>query len=226
MNNQRIKLTQIRAKKLGLLLYDARIARNKSIEECALILNISPDQYNDYESGEKCPSLPEIELITHYFDIPITHFFGDITISQQISKKDGNYFSKLNQIRNSTIAVQLRLSRESLNLSLAEVAEKTSIPEEKLIDYESGIPVPVSELSLLADVYHINLEELVDQYGPIGVWLEEKKKFQKYQRLPSHIQEFVTTPVNQPYLELAIKLSKLPAGELRQVAENILQITL
>jgi predicted NodU family carbamoyl transferase len=43
--------------------------------------------------------------------------------------------------------------------------------------------------------------------------------------LPEEIQQFISQPVNRPYMELAMKLSKLSADKLRAVAEGLLEIT-
>jgi hypothetical protein len=43
--------------------------------------------------------------------------------------------------------------------------------------------------------------------------------------LPLEVRQFVATPVNRPYLELAMKLSSMSRDKLRAVAENLLDIT-
>ena len=40
------------------------------------------------------------------------------------------------------------------------------------------------------------------------------------------MQQFVSKPVNQPYLELAQRLSEMSVERLRSVAEGLLEITL
>jgi len=40
------------------------------------------------------------------------------------------------------------------------------------------------------------------------------------------LQEFILKPVNQPYLELAQKLSQMSVDKMRDVAEGLLDITL
>jgi len=50
---------KIRAKKLGVLIRDVRLSKNKSIEECAQAVGITTSLFMEYEYGEKSPSLPE-----------------------------------------------------------------------------------------------------------------------------------------------------------------------
>jgi len=44
--------------------------------------------------------------------------------------------------------------------------------------------------------------------------------------MPLELQEFILKPVNQPYLELAQKLSQMSVDKMRDVAEGLLDITL
>ena len=50
-------------------------------------------------------------------------------------------------------------------------------------------------------------------------------KSMKFSKLPADLREFVTQPGNRAYLDLVVKLSKLPIQDLRQVGESILDIT-
>jgi hypothetical protein len=44
--------------------------------------------------------------------------------------------------------------------------------------------------------------------------------------MPVEMQEFITKPINRPYIEVAMKLSSLSADELRAIAEGLLEITI
>jgi hypothetical protein len=43
--------------------------------------------------------------------------------------------------------------------------------------------------------------------------------------LDAQLNEFVANPANLPYIYLAKKLSTLDAAKLREIAENLLEIT-
>jgi transcriptional regulator with XRE-family HTH domain len=72
---------KLRAKKLGVLIRDARLAAGKSIEDCARILELSETTFNAYELGDASPSLPELELLAYYLNTPLEHFWGDRSLS-------------------------------------------------------------------------------------------------------------------------------------------------
>ena len=72
------KKTQItiRSKKLGVLIRDARMAARRNIRECADAIGTKSGTFRAYEEGRKSPSLPELETLVYYLDLPIDHFWS------------------------------------------------------------------------------------------------------------------------------------------------------
>ena len=50
--------------------------------------------------------------------------------------------------------------------------------------------------------------------------------FDQFGRMAPDVRDFVTQPVNEPYLRLAMRMSQLSAERLRSIAEGLLEITL
>ncbi len=225
MNNYG-SLIKIRTRKLGALIYDARITKKKTPEECAAAMNIGVDQYNDIEKGIQAPSLPMLEMFAYTLDIPLEHFWGDETLTEAQSARESENTQQLRQLRNRYIAAHIRQQRNEGNISLAELSAKTSLPEELLQQYESGqASVPLPELEVIASALSMQLDDLLDRRGPVGNWLAEKETIQALMAMPPELREFVCKPVNRPYLELAQRLSTLDVNKLRTVAEGLLEIT-
>jgi transcriptional regulator with XRE-family HTH domain len=225
MNKQEQQIL-IRTRKLGLLLYDARTASRRSLEETAEAAGITSDELQAIEKGAQSPSLPLLEAISFYLNIPLEHFWSGAALSEQ--KKEDALPNKirLRQLRDRMIGASLRMQRTQLNFSLHEVSAATSISEDQLKKYELGeISIPLPELELLVRTLELHLEDLFDLKGPIGKWRTEQIAIQQFLELPPHLQEFARKPVNKPYLELAIRLSALSVDKLRQVAESLLEIT-
>jgi hypothetical protein len=65
-----------------------------------------------------------------------------------------------------------------------------------------------------------------DREGLIGRWAEQQRFIHAFLDLPTEMQEFVTKPVNGPYLEIALKLSGMSVEKLRALGEGLLDITL
>ena len=225
MSNPR-QLLQIRNKKLGLLIFDARKALRRSVEECAEAIGVTAEQFQEFEKGASAPSLPQLELLALFLDIPLEHFWGRRALSETTRHGAFQEKERMLLLRNRVIGTNLRLALNNANLSYREMLEKTGIPEELLKRYELGeISVPIPELEILASTLDVPIERFYDQHGPIGKWRAQQGSTQKFLDLPPEVQQFVCKPVNLPYLELAMRLSDLSAEKLRAVAEVLLEIT-
>ena len=219
------QLVSIRARKLGLLLFDARNACRRSVQDCAQAMTIAPEQYQTYENGEKSPSLPELEALAFYLNVPVEHFWGSKTLSDTVAGGQ-RQTERLVRLRHRIVGTYLRMGRSKTNLTFQQLSEKTGIPEEQLRSYENGEqPVPVAELEILAGALDMRIEEFFDQSGPIGKWRMDQLALGKFLELPADVQEFVCKPINRPYLTLAMRLSDLSVEKLRGIAEGLLEIT-
>lgn len=205
---------------------DARRSQRRSLEECAGAAGVSPEQFQEFEKGASAPSLPQLEMLALYFNLPLEHFWGhratlNPTAPDAFQEKDRLLF-----LRNRVIGTNLRLARNNANLNYQDVQEKTGVPEEDLKSYELGetaVPTPV--LELLASTFNTPIEQFYDQHGPIGKWRAQQGNVQKFLDLPPDLQQFISKPVNRPYLELAMRMSDLSVEKLRAVAEVLLEIT-
>lgn len=225
MSNPR-QLLQIRNKKLGLLIFDARKALRRSVEECADAIGVTPQQFEQFEKGASSPSLPQLELLALFLNTPLEHFWGRRALSATGAPEAFQEKERMILLRNRVIGANLRMARNNANLSPAELQEKTGIDEKQIRRYESGeVAVPTSELEILTSALDVSIERFYDQHGPIGRWRSQQGSVQKFLELPPEVQQFVCKPVNRPYLELAMRLSDLSAEKLRAVAEVLLEIT-
>jgi transcriptional regulator with XRE-family HTH domain len=217
----------LRAKKLGILIKDARSALRRSIKECAEALGVTPGTFKAYEEGRKAPSLPELETLVYFLKIPIDHFWGSESISDEMELPEELDLPRLVAIRHRMIGAFLRQERMDASLSMKAVAEQIGITTKRLKSYELGErPIPLPELEALLRILDGQIDTFFDQGGPIGQWIKQQKSKQEFTQLPAELQDFVCQPVNRPYLELARKLSEMSTDKLRSVAENLLDITL
>ncbi len=70
-----------------------------------------------------------------------------------------------------------------------------------------------------------DVDQFMENHGPLGRHEAERKLHRQFKQMPPDMQAFLINPVNIPYLETAKKLSEMDVEKLRQVAENILDIT-
>jgi len=217
---------RVRMRKLGLLIYDARLSRSRKVESCAKAMGLTPELYQRVEAGEHSPTLPQLESLAYYLDVPLEHFWGNQTLSTLAPAEPVDQPVQLKELRQRIIGTRLRMARTQVNLTPSELALKTGIPVEKIQQYESGVEaVPIPDLEVLAEALDIRNEELFDQRGIIGKWRSDKAAVRNILDLPAEVRNFVSKPVNLPYLELAMRLSDLSVDKLRGVAEGLLEIT-
>jgi len=216
----------LRTKKLGILIRDARLASRRSIKECATAINVTNGIFKAYEEGRKAPSLPELETLVYYLELPINHFWGSEALSDLPPRIEELNLPRLTKLRHRMIGALLRQERLNASLSMKAVATEAGISSSQLKKYELGErPIPLPELEVLLKILGGRIETFFDQGGPIGQWMTQQKAIQQFLELPLELQSFVCQPVNLPYLELARKLSDMSKDKLRSVAEDILDIT-
>ena len=128
------------------------------------------------KTGEHSPSLPELEILSLYFKSPIEHFWGSESLSEQPETSDLTRCKDEFPARNASIAALLRKARLKANLTLEELAEKSSLPEDQLGSYESGqTAIPLPELITLANLLEITIKSLYDSTGTFYEWHARQK---------------------------------------------------
>ncbi|HEY3311510.1 MAG TPA: helix-turn-helix transcriptional regulator [Anaerolineales bacterium] len=217
----------LRTRKLGVLIRDARMAARKNGSEVAKAMGISPALLRAYEEGREAPSLPELEVLAYYLNLPIQHFWGSEALSDDASRTDPINLKQLVTLRQRIIVTLLRQKRLETSISLKDLSTETGIPQRRITAYEMGESViPVPELEAILTVIGGRVEAFFDQNGPVGKWMNDQAAIQELLKLSPELREFVCMPVNRPYLELARKLSQLSTDKIRSVAESLLDITL
>ncbi len=216
----------IRTKKLGVLIRDARLSARRSVQECAEAIGVRKSQFKAYEEGLRSPSLPELEALVFYLDLPLDHFWSKEIKSAAGSPLQNIDLPKLLAIRQRKIGALLRQERMNASISIRNLAGKTGITSSRIKAYELGeSPIPLPELEVLVTTLGGRIESFFDRSGPIGRWMESEETVHEFLELPLELRQFVSAPVNRPYLELAMKLSSMSRDKLRSVAEDILDIT-
>jgi transcriptional regulator with XRE-family HTH domain len=216
----------IRAKKLGVLIRDARLQSGKSLENCAHAIGIPEDELIAMEYGERPPTLPELELFAYYLEVPLDHFWGSETLNADKGENIGDSVEII-KLRQNAIGSLLHQSRDEAKLSIEELAGKIGISVDDLQKYEQGeVAIPLPELELVVQALNNSITDFEDQNGQAGTWFNQQKYLREFLNLPEDLQQFVSKPINRPYLELAIRMSELKVERLRALAEGLLEITL
>lgn len=216
----------VRAKIVGVLLKDARLAAGKSLKECAEAAGCSVGVYGAYEAGDKCPSLPELELLAFALDTPLKHFWGTHAKSEAAEQRATLPAATLIALRNRILGAQLRKARLAAKIRLKDLAAHVGVAGGRLSAYELGeVAIPLPELETLALRLNLSMEDLFEARGTVGEWDSAQRTFERVKQLDPELRDFIAEPGNENFLRLAQQLSELPSKKLRSIAESLLDIT-
>ena len=117
----------IRTKKLGLLIRDARLTARRNVQECAQAIGIKPGLFRAYEEGRRAPSLPELETLVFFLDLPLDHFWGSEAKSETAARHENLDLPKLLAVRQRKIGALLRQERMNASISIRSLTHETGI---------------------------------------------------------------------------------------------------
>ncbi len=212
-----------RAKKLGELIQRAREHTGHSLDECARLLGISPEQYAQAEAGKYPVSLPELEALAIYLKVSMGYFWGSDPLPQEPPVD----YQDMIALRNRVIGVLLNQLRLRARRSRKEAAEHLGVEEAVIEAYEMGdTAVPYLHLEKLCRFLDGSLDLFMDDiHGPLARHETRQQLLKQFERMTPEMRAFITNPVNVSYLETARKISQMDVARLRQIAEDLLEIT-
>lgn len=217
---------RLRAKMLGVLIRDARLNAARTLEDCARLLRLQPNEIEAWEYGDAVPSLPQLELLAYYLDVPISHFWAQSTIEKEREVAPDAQKQYL-ALRQRMIGALLRQAREAANLTIERVAEQTFISPERLATYELGeSAIPMHELSAIASALNQRMNYFLEPSSQIGDLLTIREEWKKFTDLDPEIREFAANPSHVGFIKIAMMFSKMPTEQLRDIAEGMLEITM
>jgi transcriptional regulator with XRE-family HTH domain len=211
----------------GQLMRDARQVRGQSPVACAAAMGVSPEQFDRYEAGADCPSLPELELLAYWLDLPVSYFWSERALSEQPGPaRRALPAAELAALRHRMVGLRLRQARQAAGLSAAELAASLAVSADDLAAFEAGqAPLPLTTLEAAARRLALPLEHFLERGGPVGEADSTRRALEQVRALPPELREFLSQPANEAYLRLAHRLSELPVDKLRSLATSLLEIT-
>jgi transcriptional regulator with XRE-family HTH domain len=211
-----------RAKILGVLIQDARRHTGRAAEDCAAMLNISPEQFAEVEAGARVLSLPDLEALAIFLKVPMAHFWGGKVLHEQ-SPRD---YSQIILLRQRIVGALLRQARIESGRSVDDVAQHLAVAPELVQRYEMGEePIPYFQLESAARYLGQTIDHFSDSQGPLVRHEAEQRVYRRFEQMPLEMKTFVTEPINQSYIETAMRLSEMDVHKLRSIAEGLLDIT-
>ena len=222
-----VERLRVKSRIVGVLLEDARRYAARTVADAAGMLGISEEEYTAFEAGTTTPSLPQLEVLAYYFNVPLQHLlYGDTLAVERNEAQIRSRVADVLMLRQRVIGVRLAQLREDGGRSVEQVAAEASLPVETVKAVEIGeVSLPLNELERLIQAVRANLDDLIDGHGPVGSYVQAQQEFDEFAELPPEMREFILRRINRTYLDLAMRLSNMEVGRLRSIAESILEIT-
>lgn len=221
------ELYALRGRIIGVLIRDARVAKGYTVETLAELLQTTPETIVAWEFGDPTPSLPQLELIAYTLEVPVTQLTsGTDTLVEKMSQRMVDH-QEYAATRDRIIGVQIHLYREQAGYTLEELARRIGVDADTLAYYEYGqLSVPYSHLTSLASALRVTESAFLEANNRVGRYLAAQEAFETFLDMPAEVRQFIVKPSNHRYIELAMKLAQMDTSKLRELAENILEITL
>ncbi len=207
------------------LISKARQAAGKTTRECADALGIPIKRYTRLESSREIPSLPEVEMLAYFFELPPRVFLSAEEPEFGVPKASPEQIQQLILLRHRIISATLQLARANKKLSLKQLSDQTGIPAARIKRYElTALPIPLNELQALCASLEIQLDELMDQSSFAAEMQKLLQDKELYQALPREIKDFISDPANLPFLTLAMRLQQTGVENIEGLAQGLQQL--
>jgi transcriptional regulator with XRE-family HTH domain len=217
---------RVRARMVGVLLRDARQHARRNLEECARLLRVEPSQVEAWEYGDAAPSLPQLELLANYLDVPVSQFWSGTTLLDEVDER-ASAKSEYLVLRDRMIGALLRQAREDAGMTPEALAQVSGITAAQIEAYELGdAPLPMHVLTVLASSVKKNVSYFLETGGTVGELLALREAYRQFAQMPPELRAFVTNPLNAGFIEIARMFSQMPTDKLRKVGEAFLDITM
>lgn len=218
----------IRYKIVGTLVRRARSRVGMTQAQCADALGCSASAYGRCERGEEGLALPELEILAYLFQVPPSALWSEDSELPGTHPDAGRPpLDQILQLRRKILAVQVRRARESVGLSVAEMARSLDCSEQCLAEAELGErDLSLPQLEVIARECGLSIADFVDDDArPISNAERERQVLARVAGLSPDVAEFVLNPTNELYVRIGMQLTSLDAPTLRRIAEAILDIT-
>lgn len=217
----------IRDRIIGILVKRARLEVGKSQRDCAEFLGCSPSTFSQYEQGQRGLSLPQLEALAYWFEVPLDSLWNDGYAIPEEPEDESLPMEQLIQLRRKMLAVRFRKCREQADLSQRQMSELLGCSTYLVSQYERGArDIPLAELEIVAEHCGTSLDDFMDDETiPLGRAERQRRMLARLDELSPDVRDFVLKPTNALYLRIAMQLSAMKADHLRQIAETLLDIT-
>ncbi|MCL4393787.1 MAG: helix-turn-helix domain-containing protein [Chloroflexi bacterium] len=212
----------LQRKIMGVLMRAGREKAHRTVNEVAQRLGITAARIRQYERGDRSISLPELERLALFLQVPLSFFISsDSTIQKSVPRAPSHEETRT---RRAALGVKLKQARFAAGKSREECAKAIGRTPATISRYELGASdIPITELEQLAQLLQVTPFYFVDEKTG-GSVASDVLDLDKLSRLPKEVRAFVLNPDNLPYLRMSIKFGELPTDRLKELGEILLVV--
>jgi transcriptional regulator with XRE-family HTH domain len=200
-----------------------RKTMQRSVHDCAGILGISEAKYLAFEQGEDFLSLPELELLSLYLNIPLQELFEhNVQTNSTHHLLQSEIRSQYKLLRDKIIQTQLVLTRRNKQRSLDDLAQETGITRETLEAYELGqIAIPLNDLKSICRALACSIEKFFPEKSTLKIKQDGTSHRDHWQsEYPNG--EAASGQEEDPYQQLLAALKQIPEEDQARIAKQLL----
>lgn len=207
-----------RRKAIGGLIRSVREIAGRKPKDIADFVGISAAVLSAFESGEKEPSLPQMEAIAYYLRVPVHTLLGLSTLAT--AEKPPANLEEIMRLRGHIVGARLKQARMTRGESVQETASEAGLTSATLQAFEMGKKQPgVTELEALMAHFGLTLDDMLDLgIGPLGEAQLLQQQRAQFEALPEDVRAFVCDPNAITTLHLAMRLRNLSPEQLKSLS--------
>lgn len=214
----------IRSKILGVQIRLSRQETGRTLEDCASKLQVSEEQFSAWEYGNEVPSVPKLELLARYLDVPVSQFWQENASDSTL--KPGTEHDEFVALRQRLVGGLLRAARQAKQLTVEQLGDLVPLDVALIRQYEYGERrIPVDQLSVLARVLDRDLNFFLEDDEVYVAALQAPASTQVDQDLPEVLRQYSTDDKTLGLVKLAVAFSHIRSEELDQIAHALLAIS-
>jgi transcriptional regulator with XRE-family HTH domain len=162
----RSQIKTLRAHKVAALMVDARLYARRTPEEACALLGWETQHLSDLEAAVLPPTLPELEALAAIYAVPVDHFFGNKSLSDEMPRLRVETMRQRLELRNRILGAMIMQARTRRNFSRDDLSMATGLTIEQITDYELGqAAIPVTDLEDITKMLQIDINDWIDSYA-------------------------------------------------------------
>lgn len=210
---------RLRNRLLGVLIRRRRLEAERALADCAEFMATPPALIEAWEFGECAPSLPQVEMLSQFFNGDHAGTDGGDNAEAALARAE--YIL----LRRRIIGALLRAARLSRSASAADLSQSSGLDPNQLERYELGEEMlPLSDLIALAQALSADLNDFAPLPGLALAPSRGSESRAAETEVKSEWRQFAADGENLPFIRLAMAFQHIARDDLHRIADALFAI--